>query len=85
MLDANSLITSLSTVHFSLTDTEKRYAQIEKDAVNAVHAARKFHCYIFGKETIVYNDLCATRNYFFKTASILTHEIAKDAAQASVV
>lgn len=40
----------------SLSDTEKRYAQIEKEMLSIVHAATKFHCYIFGKETTVYND-----------------------------
>jgi hypothetical protein len=40
----------------SLTGTEKRYAQIEKEMLSIVHAATKIHCYIFGKETVVYND-----------------------------
>jgi hypothetical protein len=40
----------------SLTETEKRYAQIEKEALSIVHAATKFHCYIFGKNVTVYND-----------------------------
>ena len=40
----------------SLTDTEKRYAQIEKEMLSIVHAATKFHCYIIGKETVVCND-----------------------------
>lgn len=39
-----------------MTDTEKRYAQIEKEMLSIVHACKKFHCYIFGKETTVYND-----------------------------
>lgn len=39
----------------SLSDTEKRYAQIEKEMLSIVHASTKFHCYIFGKETTVYN------------------------------
>ncbi|XP_060085903.1 uncharacterized protein K02A2.6-like [Ylistrum balloti] len=40
----------------SLTDTEQRYAQIEKELLSIVHAATKFHCYIFGKTVTVYND-----------------------------
>ena len=40
----------------SLTDTEKRYTQIEKEMLSIVHVATKFHCFIFGKETVVYND-----------------------------
>jgi hypothetical protein len=40
----------------SLTDTEKRYAHIEKEMLSIVDATTKFHCYIFGKATVVYND-----------------------------
>jgi hypothetical protein len=40
----------------ALTDTEKRYAQIEKEMLSIVHACKKFHCYILGKTTKVYND-----------------------------
>lgn len=40
----------------ALTDAETRYAQIEKEMLSIVFACRKFHCYIFGKETTVYND-----------------------------
>ena len=40
----------------AMTDTEKRYSQIEKEMLSIVHACQKFHCYIFGKETEVYND-----------------------------
>ena len=39
-----------------LTDTKKRYAQVEKEMLSIVHAPTKFHYYIFGKETVVYND-----------------------------
>ncbi|XP_067655939.1 uncharacterized protein [Haliotis asinina] len=35
---------------------EQRCAQIEKEMLLIVHATTKFHCYIFGKETTVYND-----------------------------
>ena len=40
----------------ALSDTEKRYAQIEKEMLSVVHGASKFHCYIFGKSVTVYND-----------------------------
>ena len=40
----------------ALTDTEKRYAQIEKEMLSIVHGASKFYCYIFGKPVTVYND-----------------------------
>ena len=40
----------------ALTDTEKRYAQIEKEMLSIVFACKRFHCYIFGKYTSVLND-----------------------------
>lgn len=40
----------------ALTDTEKRYAQIEKEMLSILFACRRFHCYIFGKHTTVTND-----------------------------
>uniref|UniRef100_A0A8C5PPV9 Gypsy retrotransposon integrase-like protein 1 n=1 Tax=Leptobrachium leishanense TaxID=445787 RepID=A0A8C5PPV9_9ANUR len=40
----------------SLTDTETRYAQIEKEMLSIVHACVKFHNYIFGNHVTIYND-----------------------------
>ena len=40
----------------SLTETEKRYAQIEKEMLAIMHSTSKFHCYIFGKPTTVFTD-----------------------------
>ena len=40
----------------ALTDTETRYAQIEKEMLAIVHACKKFHCFIFGKEVTVFTD-----------------------------
>ena len=40
----------------ALTDTETRYAQIEKELLSIVFACKQFHCYIFGKPTLVLND-----------------------------
>ena len=40
----------------SLTETEKRYAQIEKEMLSIVYSTSKFHCFIFGKETTVFTD-----------------------------
>ena len=40
----------------SLTEVEKRYAQIEKEMLSIVHACTKFRCHILGKEVTVYND-----------------------------
>ena len=39
-----------------LTDTERRYAQIEKETLAIVHACKKFHHYAFGKEVVVESD-----------------------------
>lgn len=40
----------------SLSESEKRYAQIEKEMLSIVFSTKKFHCYILGKKTFVYND-----------------------------
>ena len=40
----------------SLTQTEQGYAQLEKEMLSIVFSVKKFHCYVFGKETTVYND-----------------------------
>ena len=40
----------------SLRNTEKRYAQIEKETLSVLHACKKFHNYIFGKPVTVFND-----------------------------
>ena len=50
----------------SLTDTEKRYAQIQKEMLSIVHTATTFHCYIFGKEPVVYNVLKPLEMIFWK-------------------
>ncbi|KAI5755188.1 hypothetical protein M8J77_014828 [Diaphorina citri] len=40
----------------SLTETEKRYAQIEKELLAIVFACEKFHYYIYGKKTKIHTD-----------------------------
>ena len=40
----------------ALTETEKRYAQIEKEMLSIVYSVAKFHCYVFGKEVTIFND-----------------------------
>ena len=40
----------------SLTDTEKEYAQIEKEMLAIVHAIKKFHLYIYGRRFTVMTD-----------------------------
>ena len=40
----------------SLTDTERKYSQIEKEALALVYAVRKFHKYIYGRQFILHTD-----------------------------
>ena len=40
----------------ALTETEKRYAQIEKEALSIVFGLSKFHLYTFARPVIVHND-----------------------------
>ena len=40
----------------SLTETEKRYAQIEKECLSAVFACNKFHNYVYGRPFTIEND-----------------------------
>ena len=40
----------------ALTETEKRYAQIEKELLAVVYGYQKFHHYIYGKKVIVETD-----------------------------
>lgn len=47
---------SLQDVTKALTDTECRYAQIEKEALAIMFGCSKFHQYIFGKKVLVESD-----------------------------
>ena len=40
----------------SLTDTESRYVQIEKELLAIVFAVTKFHSYIYGREVLIESD-----------------------------
>ena len=40
----------------SLTETQQRYAQIEKEALAVVFGCKKFHHYIYGKMTNIHTD-----------------------------
>ena len=40
----------------ALTETEKRYSQIEKEMLSIVHGLARFHIYTYGKVGTVYND-----------------------------
>ena len=40
----------------ALTETEKRYAQIEKEMLSIVFSLNKFHQYVFGRKVKIEND-----------------------------
>ena len=40
----------------ALTDTEKRYSQIEKEMLRIVFGLTRFHTYTYGRKVTVYND-----------------------------
>ena len=50
----------------SMTATESRYAQIEKEMLSIVHATTKFHHYVFGRHVQVYNDHKPLESIFLK-------------------
>ena len=50
----------------ALTDTEQRYAQIEKEMLSIVFSCENFHSYIFGKQVTVYNDHKPLEQFFAK-------------------
>jgi len=40
----------------ALTDTEKRYSQIEKEMLSIEFGLTRFHTYTYGRKVTVYND-----------------------------
>ena len=40
----------------ALTETEKRYNQIEKEMLSIVYGLTRFHIYTYGRKVTVYND-----------------------------
>ena len=40
----------------SLTETERRYAQIEKELLSVVFGCERFYQYLFAKQVTVYTD-----------------------------
>lgn len=60
----------------SLTDTEKKYPQIEKEALAIKFACRKFHNYIYGKKITVHTDHLPLVSIFKKNiADIISERI----------
>lgn len=57
-LGAVLLQNSLPVIYASkaLTDTQKKYAQIEKDAVGIAFGCHRFHQYIYGRKVQVETD-----------------------------
>ena len=53
----------------SLTDTESRYANIERELLAVVFALERFHTYIYGKAVIVQSDHKPLENIQFKNLS----------------
>lgn len=46
----------LAYISWALTDTETRYAQIEKELLAVVYACERFHQYTFGQQVTVLSD-----------------------------
>ncbi len=53
----------------SLTDTEKRYANIEREMLAVVFGCERFHTYIFGKEVKIQSDHKPLENIQLKNIS----------------
>lgn len=58
----------------SLTETEKKYPQIEKEALAIKFACRKFHNYIWGKEIQIQTDHLPLVSIFRKNLSEIVSE-----------
>ena len=61
----------------SLTDAEKRYAQIEKETLSAVFACNKFHNYVFGRHFTIENDHKPLQSIIKKDLSQMPARIAR--------
>ena len=43
-------------IQYALTETEKRYSQIEKEMLSVVFGLTRFHTYTYGRKVTVHND-----------------------------
>ena len=51
----------------ALTETESRYAQIEKEMLAIVFSVEKFNDFTFGRRTVVHSDHKSLESIFMKT------------------
>ena len=61
----------------SLTKTEQKYAQIEKECLSAVFACAKFHNYVYGKSFVVENDHKPLQTIFKKDLNSMPPRIQR--------
>lgn len=61
----------------SLTKTEMKYAQIEKEALSTVFACSKFHQYVYGKSFVIENDHKPLQTIFKKDLSLMPPRIQR--------
>lgn len=54
----------------TLTDAQKNYSQLQREALSVVFAVKKFHKYIFGKQITIYNDHQPLREIFNERKSV---------------
>ena len=55
-IDADGIEKPVAYAHRALTNAERNYSQLDKEALSLVFGLSKFHCYVFGKEVILETD-----------------------------
>ena len=79
----------------SLTETEQRYAQTEKEMLSIVFACSQFHCYILRSTVTVHNGHKQLEQIFkknkkqtnkqkTKNTALCTHETTQNVAEPSI-
>ena len=69
----------------SLTDTQTRYSQIEKEMLAVVFATKKFHHYIYGKKTKIHTDHKPLESIFKKNAMQSSTSFVKNASDTTKI